>query len=99
MKLGNISQTIVPVPNFFVDQKNRTIETFTVYPKTTSNFTNMKKILKLNSNEISSKSQNSSLEKNKEKKEEKRPQIKYQKYSRNFLWVKDPLIIIAIKIY
>ena len=31
MKLGNISQTIVPVPNFFVDQKNRTIETFNLY--------------------------------------------------------------------
>ena len=37
--------------------------------------------------------------KTKKKKKRKRPQIKYQKYSRNFLWVKDPLIIIAIKIY
>ena len=66
MKLGNISQTIVPVPNFFVDQKNRTIETFNIYPKTTSHFSGIKKILKLNLNEISSKSQNSSLEKNRE---------------------------------
>ena len=66
MKLGNISQTIVPVPNFFVDQKNRTIEAFDIYPKTTSHFSGIKKILKLNLNEISSKSQNSSLEKNRE---------------------------------
>ena len=99
MKLGNISQTIVPVPNFFVDQKNRTIETFTVYPKTTSNFANMKKIIKLNLNEISSKSQNSSLEKNKEKKEEKKTSNKVSKIFKKFSLGKDPLIIIAIKIY
>ena len=68
MKLGNISQTIVPVPNFFINQKNRTLETFNIYPKTTSNVTGIKKILKLNLNEISSKSQNSSLEKDKESK-------------------------------
>ena len=37
MKLGNISQTIVPVPNFFVDQKNRTLETFNLYQKTGKN--------------------------------------------------------------
>ena len=72
MKLGNISQTIVPVPNFFVDQKNRTIETFTIYPKTTSNFNGMKNILKLNLNQEPSKSQNSSFAKNKEKKENKK---------------------------
>ena len=90
MKLGNISQTIVPVPNFFVDQKNRTIETFTVYPKTTSNFTNMKKILKLNLNEISSKSQNSSLEKNKEKKEEKKATNKVSKIFKKFSLGKRP---------
>ena len=90
MKLGNISQTIVPVPNFFVDQKNRTIETFTVYPKTTSNFTNMKKILKLNLNEISSKSQNSSLEKNKEKKEEKKTSNKVSKIFKKFSFGKRP---------
>ena len=90
MKLGNISQTIVPVPNFFVDQKNRTIETFTVYPKTTSNFTNMKKIIKLNLNEISSKSQNSSLEKNKEKKEEKKTSNKVSKIFKKFSFGKRP---------
>ena len=90
MKLGNISQTIVPVPNFFVDQKNRTIETFTVYPKTTSNFTNMKKIIKLNLNEISSKSQNSSLEKNKEKKEEKKATNKVSKIFKKFSLGKRP---------
>ena len=55
MKLGNISQTIVPVPNFFVDRKNRTIETFNIYPKTTINNisnTQLKKIVKLNLNSI-----------------------------------------------
>ena len=67
MKLGNISQTIVPVPNFFVDQENRTLETFNLYQKTGKNNKVLKKILKLNLNTISSKSQNSSLEKNKEK--------------------------------
>ena len=66
MKLGNISQSIVPVPNFFVDQKTRTIETFNLYPKTCKNNSGIKKILKLNLNKASSKSENSSLEKNKE---------------------------------
>ena len=28
MKLGNVSQTVVPVPNFFLDRKTRPIETF-----------------------------------------------------------------------
>ena len=28
MKLGNISQTIVPVPKFFIDKDTRTIEIF-----------------------------------------------------------------------
>jgi hypothetical protein len=28
MKLGNISQTIIPVPNFFTDKNNRTVEIF-----------------------------------------------------------------------
>ena len=87
MKLGNISQTIVPVPNFFVDQKNRTIETFTIYPKTTSNFNGMKNILKLNLNQVPSKSQNSSFEKNKEKKENKKTSNNmtriFKKYSFN----------------
>ena len=66
MKLGNISQSIVPVPNFFVNQKTRTIETFNLYPKTCKNNSGIKKILKLNLNKASSKSENSSLEKNKE---------------------------------
>ena len=67
MKLGNISQTIVPVPNFFVDQKNRTLETFNLYQKSGKSNKVLKKILKLNLNTISSKSHNSSLEKNKER--------------------------------
>ena len=33
-KIGNISQTIVPVPNFFLNQQNRKIETFSLYNKT-----------------------------------------------------------------
>ena len=67
MKLGNISQTIVQVPNFFVDQKTRTIEAFNLYQKTSKNNSKIKKILKLKLNSMSSKSQNSSVEKNKEK--------------------------------
>ena len=74
MKLGNISQTIVPVPNFFVDRKNRTIETFNIYPKSTiNNITNpqLKKIVKLNLNSITPRSQNSSLNKTKENQKER----------------------------
>ena len=67
MKLGNISQTIVQVPNFFVDQKTRTIEAFNLYQKTSKNNSKIKKILKLKLNSMSSKSQNASVEKNKEK--------------------------------
>ena len=67
MKLGNISQTIVQVPNFFVDQKTRTIEAFNLYQKTSKNNSKIKKILKLKLNSMSPKSQNSSVEKNKEK--------------------------------
>ena len=67
MKLGNISQTIVQVPNFFVDQKTRTIEAFNLYQKTSKNNSKIKKILKLKLNSMSSKSQNSSVEKYKEK--------------------------------
>ena len=33
-KIGNISQTIVPVPNFFLNQQTRKIETFSLYNKT-----------------------------------------------------------------
>ncbi len=56
MKLGNTSQTIVPVPNFFVDQKNRTLETFHIY--NTKNFytPGIKKIIKLKLNETTSSS-------------------------------------------
>ena len=67
MKLGNIAQTIVQVPHFFVDQKTRTIEAFNLYQKTSKNNSKIKKILKLKLNSMSSKSQNSSVEKNKEK--------------------------------
>jgi hypothetical protein len=33
MKIGNVSQTIVPVPSFFLDQDTRKLETFTLYNK------------------------------------------------------------------
>ena len=63
MKLGNISQTIVPVPNFFADQRTRTLETFSLYPKTVKS----KKITNLHLNSKTPKSYNSSSEKNKGK--------------------------------
>ena len=63
MKLGNISQTIVPVPNFFADQRTRTLETFSLYTKTV----NSKKITNLHLNSKTPKSHNSSSEKNKGK--------------------------------
>ena len=56
MKLGNISQTIVPVPNFFVDQKNRTLETFHIYNTKNFNTPGLKKIIKLKLNETTSSS-------------------------------------------
>ena len=37
MKLGNISQSIVKVPNFFFNRKYRSIETFNINSKTESN--------------------------------------------------------------
>ena len=40
MKLGNISQSILPVPNFFLDRSLRQIETFNLYNKTHTNFYN-----------------------------------------------------------
>ena len=53
MKLGNISQTIVPVPNIFMN-KTRNIETFNLYNKTDSNmyntFNNSKKPISLKKN-------------------------------------------------
>lgn len=53
MKLGNISQTIVPVPNIFMN-KTRNIETFNIYNKTDSNmyntFNNSKKPISLKKN-------------------------------------------------
>ena len=36
MKLGNISQTIVPIPNFFMDKSSRKLESFNLYKKTIS---------------------------------------------------------------
>ena len=51
MKLGNISQTIVPVPNFFMGQKTHQIEAFNLYDKTDSEnynkFNNNKKPISL----------------------------------------------------
>ena len=46
MKLGNISQSIVPVPYFFMDQKTRPLETFQLYNKTDSDFYKKKKKIK-----------------------------------------------------
>ena len=43
MKLGNISQTIVPVPNFFLYTKTRNIETFNLYNITDTNYSNFEK--------------------------------------------------------
>ena len=67
MKLGNISQTIVPVPNFFVERNYKTMETFDIYPKTNINNSKLKKIVKLNINSITQSSENSSINKTKEK--------------------------------
>ena len=46
MKLGNISQTIVPVPNFFMNTKSRTVDTFNIYSKTDSNIINRNNCIK-----------------------------------------------------
>ena len=54
MKLGNISQTIVPIPNFFIDQKSRQIEAFNLYDKIDSQnynkYNNNKKPISLKKN-------------------------------------------------
>ena len=46
MKLGNISQTIVPVPNFFMNSKSKTVDTFNIYCKTDSNIINRNNSIK-----------------------------------------------------
>ena len=48
MKLGNISQTIVQVPNFFINRKLRSIDTFELHTKTESD-------IKFNPNSIKKK--------------------------------------------
>ena len=48
MKLGNVSQTIVPVPNFFIDRKSRNVESFNIYNKTNINKKKKPTSLKLN---------------------------------------------------
>ena len=48
MKLGNVSQTIVPVPNFFIDRKSRNLESFNIYNKTNINKKKKPTSLKLN---------------------------------------------------
>ena len=53
MKLGNISQTVVPVPNFFMDQKHRPLETFNLYNKTDTNFYKKKYKSRIKLNAIS----------------------------------------------
>ena len=62
MKLGNISQSIVPVPNFFMDQEFRPLETFHLYNKTDSNFYKKKLRSKLKIGEISIPNNNSKKE-------------------------------------
>ena len=61
MKRGNISQTIVPVPNFFIDRKTRNIESFNLY-NTINKIKNKKKpsSLKLNCKNQLNLDQNSS---------------------------------------
>ena len=62
MKLGNISQTIVPVPNFFMDQKTRPLETFQLYNKTDSEFYKNKNKVKSKFNIKPLKIKNNQLE-------------------------------------
>ena len=62
MKLGNISQTVVPIPNFFMNQRNRDLETFHIYNKTDNNFYKRKIKSKLNLNPISIQNDNSQTE-------------------------------------
>ena len=63
MKLGNISQTIVPVPNFFMDQKGRPLETFQLYyNKTDSNFYRAKMKSKMDLNPINIQNNNTQTE-------------------------------------
>jgi len=62
MKLGNISQTIVPVPNFFMDQKGRPLETFQKYNKTDSNFYKKKFKSKFKLNPINIQNNNTQSE-------------------------------------
>ena len=62
MKLGNISQTVVPIPNFFINQRNRDLETFHIYNKTDNNFYKRKIKSKLNLNPISIQNDNSQTE-------------------------------------
>ena len=63
MKLGNISQTIVPVPYFFMDKKYRTLETFHLYSKTDNNFYKSKIQSKLKLNPLNIQNNNSKSEK------------------------------------
>ena len=62
MKLGNISQSIVPVPNFFMDQKYRPLETFRLYNKTNTNFYNSKIRAKFKLNPLNIQNNNSRSE-------------------------------------
>ena len=62
MKLGNISQTVVPVPNFFMDQKHRPLETFNLFNKTDSNFYKKKNKSKFKLNPISIPNNNTQSE-------------------------------------
>ena len=62
MKLGNISQTVVPVPNFFMDQKHRPLETFNLFNKTDSNFYKKKNKSRFKLNPISIPNNNTQSE-------------------------------------
>ena len=71
MKLGNVSQSIVPVPNFFLDRKEKNLETFKINKKRSSSYYRDKdlfeKINDLNLNHNPRSLKRKSEEENKEK--------------------------------
>ena len=77
MKLGNISQTVVPVPNFFMDKKHRPLETFGLYNKTDSNFYKNKIKSKIKLNPISIQNNNTQSELDEISKSNSRPFPKF----------------------
>jgi hypothetical protein len=70
MKLGNVSQSIVPVPNFFLDKSEKNLETFKISNKKSSYYRDrdlFQKINDLNLNHNQRSSKRKSEEENKEK--------------------------------